>query len=183
MGLGREGERRAPRAPGIGVQRHLSRLRGTGWAPCGWGGICIFVLVEEPPWFLPSSGSLRTHNKPTCARPPGTWLCFLYCKVCKEAGGDAPQSPGSFRSRLLGLLTKKTEARGGGGDPGTITNARAPSPRIPRAQLALRSRPAEPGHCLRCGGGSGAWGSSCGRWTTQTFKRYHHLSIRPNYRV
>lgn len=42
-GLGGEGSggaRGTARARGIGVQRHRSRLRSTGWLPFGWG--CLY---------------------------------------------------------------------------------------------------------------------------------------------
>lgn len=138
------GGERGGGARGAGAQRRLgslaSRLATVGpgclWLSPGPGTALAFPRGSE---------SLRTHNKPTCARPPGAPLPAPR----HGSGAGRPARSGFLRIPAARFKDRETEACGGGGGSGTITNARALCAGIPAPGWPRNGRPAEPGHCLK----------------------------------
>lgn len=151
------GARGAPRAQGFRLQRRLNSLCSETSRLLA-GGVGVFVQAVGPPWLLPRSANLRTHNKPTCARPSGTPLSppHHHPVLCEA---DVLQSLGSCRSCLVGLQIGKQRPTAGEG-------AQTPQQTHVHSALGmgrcanLVSRPAESGYCLCRAGGSGAAGTA-----------------------
>lgn len=130
-------------------------------------GVCVSVPARGQPWRPPGSASLRTHNKPTCARPPGAPLSAPHRR---EGVGRLADSG------VLGIPTACSadrELR-----PAAGVGAQAPQQTHVRSTLGSR-RLAGPGRAaLRNlaivssrGGGSGARGATCRRRTTRDIEK------------